>query len=301
MMLLPKALTIFFTVFTLSVLGQQDPLFASEGQRSFWFNPASIGTFNSYSINSIGRKQWVGADGSPASIELNGALKYLKIGGKDIPFSAGAIGLGYRYETVGFFRSHVVTVPLNMQFKLSNTYLSIGVSPGIQNLSFEGVWIPPTPEPDPIIPPYTSTSQTKFTTGAGIQWYGRNFSIGFASTHLLQESFDEINYDARRHYYLNGSYLHSFSDEFALQAIAVARTDAGITSVQGLISAVLGSKNKMSVGLGYRNGNALIGALTARFDRFYCGYFVEYFNSILYNGGFSHEFRVAFELFDKNL
>lgn len=300
-MLIPKTLTIILVVLSVSVFGQQDPLFASEGQRSFWFNPASISTFNSYSISSIGRKQWIGVDGSPASIELSGAFKYLKIGGKDIPFSAGGIGGRYRYESVGFFRSHVITVPLNMQFQLSNTYISIGVSPGMHHLSFDGVWVPPTPSPDPTIPPYASTSQAKFTTGAGIQWYGRYFSLGIASTHLFQESFDEINYNTRRHYYLNGSYFHSFSDEFALQAIAVARTDAGITSVQGLVSAILGSRNKMSVGLGYRNRDAFIGAVTARFDRFYCGYFVEYLNSVLSNATFSHEFRVAYELFDQNL
>ncbi|NOQ73667.1 MAG: type IX secretion system membrane protein PorP/SprF [Crocinitomix sp.] len=300
-MLIPKTLTIILLVFSASVYGQQDPLFASEGQRSFWFNPASIGTFNTFSINSIARTQWNGVAGGPASIELNGAFKGLKIGSKETPFSTGAVGLSYRFETIGNSRSNQLTVPLNLQFKLSDSYLSIGISPGLHNLEFPGGWVPPStdPEVDPAIPP--RVNQTQFTAGAGVQWYGRRFSLGLSSTHLTTEKFDALNYQAARHYYVNGSYVHPFNEKFALSAIAVGRADGATASAQGLLSAIFGEKNKVSVGLGYRNGNSVIGAVTARYNKFYVGYFVEYFDSILSNGTFSHEIRIAFELFDESL
>jgi hypothetical protein len=95
-------------------------------------------------------------------------------------------------------------------------------------------------------------------------------------------------------------YTKPIKEKFALKGLAVIRTDSHTTSFQGLISGVFGSANEFTVGLGYRNGRTVIGALTKRFNRLYFGYFIEYSDLILSDGAFSHEVRIAFELFDEN-
>lgn len=296
MMLFPKILTAILVLLSTSLFAQQDPVYASEGQRSFWFNPASIGTYNLYSINSVGRMNWIGVAAVQKGFQLNGSLKCLRIGSADNPFSTGAVGVNYNYETNGFLKSHQVTVPINMQFKLKKTYISVGLSPGVQNIDIEGSWFLTTN------PSISSVSQAKFTTGAGVQWFGRNFSIGVASTHLFNERFERINYQVSRHYYLNGSYKQPLGDKFALGAVFVARTVESFSSAQAMVSGIFGSKNELTVGLGYRSRSVLLASVTKRFNKFYIGYFGEIYNSTLSNGGlFTHELRIAFELFDRGL
>ena len=284
-MRLPQILPLLLSIVSFAAVAQQDPVYASEGQRSFWFNPASIGTYNAYSANSVFRKQWVGVDASPLNLEFNGAIKFLTIGNTNSPHATGATGLLYRYKTVGNTNSHQVVVPLNFQYRMSNSILSIGVSPGFINREKLDIWIPPTPVPDPEIVP-TSAHQSRFTTGAGVQWYGQNFAIGIASTHLFQERFEKVNYQSIRVYYLNGMYTHSFNEKFAINGLAVVRTDSYTTAFQGLINGEFGSANKFTAGLGYRNSRTIIGALTKRYNRLYFGYFIEYSDLILSDGAF---------------
>ena len=280
---------------------QQDWSYASEGQRNFWFNPASIGTYNSYSINTVGKMDWVKVNSAPRGLQLNGALKCLRIGDTENPFSYGAVGVNYKFETISVLTSHHVSVPINTQFKLKGSYLSIGVSPGINSIEFEGGWVPPTTDPDPVIDEILSSSQTKFTTGAGVQWFGKNFSIGLASTHLFNERFEKIGYQSLRVFYLNGSYRKPLSDKFALGAVFTGRTAQSFSSAQGIISAIFGAKNELSFGLGYRSRNSFIASVAKRYNNFYLGYFATYNNSQLSGGSFGHEVRIAFELFDSKL
>ncbi|MDG1913322.1 MAG: PorP/SprF family type IX secretion system membrane protein [Crocinitomix sp.] len=302
MMSIPKVLTVIFALLSTSLFAQQDPIYISEGQRSFWFNPASIGTYNSYSINTVGQLRFVNYEGAPKGLQLNGALKCMKIGDSENPFSTGAVGINYRYDRYGMMEMHHVSVPINIQFKIKNTYLSVGVSPGLQSIGFDALWIPPTSVADPAILPVMDASQTKFDAGAGVQWYGRNFSLGFASTHLFEQRYDELGFEAARHIYLSGSYSYPFNDKFALKATGVGRSVNGFYSTQAMLSGIFGSKNELTFGIGWRDRNTLMGAITKRFNKFYLGYFLDYGSSQLTNGGwFSHEVRIAFELFDSNL
>ncbi|MFT5822828.1 MAG: type IX secretion system PorP/SprF family membrane protein [Crocinitomix sp.] len=300
-MLFPKTLALTVSLFTLSTFAQQDVIYQSEGQRSYWFNPASIGTYNLYSANSVAKTQWTSFDQAPLGLQVNGAIRCLAFGKKSgVPFATGTTGLSYRFEKIGTMRSHFVSVPINIQFKLNKTYLSVGISPGFHSLSFAGVWFPPTVEFDPAIPPI-GISETKFNAGAGIQLYNYKFSLGLSSTHLFSERFEKLNYQARRHYYLHGSYKQRLTRSFSLEGISALRTDGTASSFTGMLYGVFSKKNEFSVGLGYRNGSSFLGALTARFDKIYVGYFLEYYQSSFVSNTFSHEIRIAFELYDGRL
>ena len=305
-MLFPKTLALLLSILTFSAFAQQDFIFQSEGQRSFWFNPASIGTYNLYSANSVAKTQWTNIDQAPFGLQINGALKCLAFANGEAPFSTGAVGLAYRFERFGVERSHFISVPINMQFKLNNSYLSIGISPGLHSLNYKGIWLPPTGVFDPNIPPVGLT-KTRFTGGAGMQWFNHKFSLGLASTHLIPERFGELNYESRRQYYLQGSYKQRLTRSFSLEGMSILRADGFLASLTGMLYGVFNRKkefsvgNEFSIGLGYRNGHSFLGALTARFNRIYVGYFLENFRSHFTSIAFSHEIRIAFELFDESL
>lgn len=297
-----RLLTLFlFLFFTGHSMAQQDPLFASEGQRSFWFNPASIGTLNAYSVNTVGRRQWVGLDGAPTSLQVNAAYKGLRFKSNGATFAKSALGVNYLFDQIGYMRAHTVTVPFNFQIKLANTFLSIGVSPGLQNrVIYGGVWIPPSPGPDPVISPIGVTD-TEFLMGAGIHWYNHRFSLGFAANHLFEERFEKIAYNTVRTYYANASYSYPVLRGLTLRGVATWRYAGGFQSITGMVYGIMGATNELSVGLGYRGRDSVIGAVTKRFGKFYGGYFIEYLTSPLAPGYFTHEIRMAFELFDSSI
>ena len=280
-------------------MAQQDPLFSSDGQRSFLFNPASTGTLNKYSVNTIGRRHLYGINNASNSFQLNGAFKFLSFPDKWKGLGEGALGVNYLYDQKGFQKSNTVVVHSNFQFKLGRTFLSVGVSPGVHIISFDGEWIPPTSIPDPSLPNNTY-QEAAFTMGAGIHWYGRKFSLGFASSHLFEEVFEDLSFESRRHYYFNGSYKFPISRVFGLRAVSTLRTTGSTTSFEGMLYSVL-TKNEISLGLGYRNGDALLAGFSFRFSSFYVGYFIDYNQSQLTNSTFSHEVRLAFEIKDLNL
>jgi len=136
---------------------------------------------------------------------------------------------------------------------------------------------------------------------AGIHWFNHLFSLGIASNHLCNEEFEQVGFTSARCYHPNGSYSYPISQKLTLRSQATWFYAKGFNSATGMLYAVTGSVNEFSIGFGYRSASAIIASITKRFGRFYGGYFIEYFTNPFVPGQFAHEFRVAFELFDKGI
>ena len=285
---------------------QLDPEFASEGQNSVWFNPASIGTISKFEVNAIGRTSLLHVNNGPNTFNINSALKIIHLKKGDKSIATGAVGLNYRYDEIGFMENNSIEILSNLQFDLGNTYLSFGISPGINKLYFNGtIWVTPSDDPttDPLIP-LTNADQIKFTMGTGINWYNRKFSLGISSSHLFAETYDKIGIQKERHYYINGSYNLELRRKFALRGVATVRTADSFRSFTGMLYGVFGglyADKQLAVGIGTRATREIIGGVNARFEKFSLGYFAEYSTSKLTNGNFTHELRIAFQLFDSNI
>ena len=54
---------------------QQDFLTTSEGVRNFWYNPATIATFNRYSVNASSRLSPIDGIENPYVVQIGAATK----------------------------------------------------------------------------------------------------------------------------------------------------------------------------------------------------------------------------------
>lgn len=289
-----KLFTLILFVFTSFLsFGQQDPLFTGEGLRSFWFNPGSYGTHNQYSAYVRGRVQWVGEETAPQSLQFVGEFKGISLG-----FAGAAIGGGLHvlHDRIGHSENTWLQVPLNVQIPIKRSYLSFGISPGLHNVRFTEGFVPPSPLPDPTLP--IVESQSKYSMGAGITWYNYLFSFGVGATHLTAENFDELNYQAARHYYGHASYRFYTTRTFSIRPVAVFRTDGAVSSIAGMF---YGDSRYFSVGLGYRSGSSFLMGVSGRFKNLSLSYFAEYTQNPLSPNFWTHEVRLAFEIFDQNL
>lgn len=287
-----------FLICSLYSNAQQDPLLASEGQRAFWFNPASTGTLNQYSVNSVARRQWAGVEGSPAIAQLNGALKCIEFGNNPTnPSGIGSVGLNYMYDQIGQVNTNSLDLHLNLQFRIKKTFLSIGLAPGIRRMHVDwDHFVFPTPDPDPVIKNINET-EFAFSLGGGIYWFNERFSLGVSATHLTAERFTDINYQAARHYYVSGSYKQPLTKGISLRAVVVYRTDLVTNLIGGMLYCDL-MNEKLSFGLGTRYQSGSTVSISTRLGKFYAGYFMEYQTVFSGNAYFSHEIRLAYELFD---
>lgn len=287
-----------FLICTLNANAQLDPLLTSEGQRAFWFNPASVATLNQYSVNSVGRVQWAGIDGEPLTTQLNGAFKCIEFGNNPVhPAGIGSVGLNYMYDQIGHINTHSLDLHLNVQFRIKKNFLSIGLAPGISRMHVDlNHFVFPTPEPDPVIQNINRTEYA-FRLAGGIYWFNERFSFGLSATHLTEERFSDLNFQALRHYYASGSYKQPLTEKMSVRAVAVYRTDLAFNAFGGMLYWDL-MNEKLSVGLGARNQSATMAAISTRLGKFYAGYFIERVTVFSTKAYYSHEIRLAYELFD---
>ncbi len=280
-----RSLRFFLTVLVLIAssfcFGQQDPLTTSEGVRSFWYNPATTATLNRYSANLTGRMYFFTPE-NPGLFQINATYKIMRLVNAPINFG---VGLAFRDDRIGAQKEKNFALHLNLQYKVKGTLLVVGFAPGIKHIRF--------------IFPTLPVDQTKFDLGIGINWFNEKFSIGFASSRVTQAYYEKLGYQSKRHYYINGRYDFRLKDGVKLRTTATYRTDTYISSAQALAYVVL-PKNEISLGFGYRLGDAFLAGASIRFNKCYVGYFFDYVPNS-FTTKFSHEFRLGFEVFDYKL
>lgn len=282
-MIISKRLIFIFLLLTNLnfCFAQQDPLTTSEGVRSFWYNPATTATINRYSVNLTGRMYFFTQD-NPGLFQINAAYKIMRLVNAPINFG---VGLAFSDDRIGAQKEKTFALHLNMQYKVKGTFLVVGFAPGIKQLRY--------------IFPTLPADQTKFDLGIGINWFNEKFSIGFASSRVTQAYYEKLGFQSTRHYYINGRYDFRLKDGVKLRTTATYRTDSVTSSAQGMAFVVL-PKNEISLGVGYRLGDAFLAGASIRFNKFYLGYFFDYVPNS-FTTSFSHEFRLAFEVFDYKL
>ncbi|MFT4603037.1 MAG: type IX secretion system PorP/SprF family membrane protein [Arenicella sp.] len=275
-----------------SLQAQQDPHFVSEGFSPFWTNPASFGSWNKFSVNTVGGLEYVGF-GDPRQKLMVNAEFALPIGEKFTPNSTFQIGTGINFIATSFggIKTKIFQVPLNYQFKIQNTTLSIGVSPGFRQLDFTYViWVPPTDNPDPLIPIWR---QSTFQLDAGVFWYGEQFYLGLSSTQITTPIYDELYFQSARHYYLQGGYRFKVGKHYIFPQLQLGFD--GATFGFWNLNYFQFKEDIFSVGIGVRAGWNVLFAATARYKQFKIAYNYDLISTPF--GGFSkgsHQVRLSF-------
>lgn len=277
---------------------QQDFLLTSEGVRSFWYNPATVATFNRYSVNTTARLSRFTSVDNPYVIYGGAATKLTNLMASH-PRNEFGLGINFSHDDLGFLKNSLISAALNYQLVLNKSRLVFGIAPGIRHIKFSFTPIPPSGIPDPTIDKLLSKRQTEFDLGVGINWYGERFSIGLSSTHITNPYYDSNFFSTVAHYYVNAMYSFRLPHGLRLKTVGTLRTDQSTLSMQGMAFIEL-PKNNISIGAGYRNQDAILAAFSIRFSKFYIGYFFDYVPHPIFHQT-THEFRIAFEVFDFRL
>jgi type IX secretion system PorP/SprF family membrane protein len=212
-------------LFCMNLAAQQDKLLTHFIYDKMSLNPGKTGIdmYNSICATSIYRNQWDKINGAPNSAILNVEANLSK-------FFPGGVGLAFYHDAIGFARQN--NLLLNYSYPISignNGTLGIGVGIGIINYGLDPTWVPPTTLNDPTLP--LGFAATNLDANFGVYYSGKDFNVGFSSTHLseslLKQSVNGFsqNYQTARHYYLMGgkTFKKTLGGDIDVQALM--RTD----------------------------------------------------------------------------
>jgi type IX secretion system PorP/SprF family membrane protein len=242
---------------------QQDPQFTQFMFSKLFTNPAYAGTSSAICANLIGRNQWTGFPGAPATgVLCIDALATQRIG----------VGLSVAYDKLGFDQT--------IGAKLAGSYiipvmsglgkLSFGLELGIQNKTISGNWIAPDGSTtasgnitDGAIP--AAFSSTNYDLGLGVYFTHANGTyFGLSSTHLpdageslTSKGKTTYKFDVARHYYVSAgtSFNNLGGSNFDLRPNLLVKSDAKVTTFDVNLN-VLWNK-KFWIGCSYRMQDAI--------------------------------------------
>jgi type IX secretion system PorP/SprF family membrane protein len=218
--LLQSTAIVAFSLITLSVAAQQDPLYGLYMLNPVVINPALAGVNNNLTIFTGYRNQWAGFDGSPSTLHAGGHLSFLQD-----RMASGLMVIGDR-----------IGENMNTQFTASCAYklpigdhqtFSFGMQAGFIQYRSDASQL--TLE-DPTDHTFTTLNDMKPTVGAGFALKTDKYVIGLSVPRLVNGSLDVGGQKIevyKRHYYLMGSYL------FFLSARTVLRPSILLKAVSG--------------------------------------------------------------------
>ena len=242
------------------------------------YNPAFALTQGA-SVNTAGRKQWVGIDGAPTSYLLNGSLPINSING-----SAGLIAMNDSYtvehqtETNLFFAKGI-----KLNGKLS---LGVSINAGIRNY----------------VANYSSLSstdaefkndirQTSPNLGFGVLLYSDQYYLGVSVPELTVRTLgvasqqDQTNFT--NHYYFTAGFTHVLGDDVKMKYATLVSYAKGLPVLADLSSMIV-MKNQFGVGVNVRSNKELAGMFNINVDIFRLGYSYQFGTTASNIGGFSN-------------
>jgi len=224
-MLKKNYLAIIVLLVCSGVYAQQDKLLTHFVYDKMSINPGKTGVdmYNSICATSIYRNQWDKVNGAPNSAVLNVEANLAK-------YFPGGVGLAFYHDAIGFARQNNLLLNYSYPISIGNAgTLGVGIGLGIINYGMNPEWVPPTQNPDNSLP--AGFAATNLDANFGVYFSGKDFNVGFSSTHLseslLKQSVNGFsqNYQTARHYYLMGG--KTFKKTFGgdIDAQILMRTD----------------------------------------------------------------------------
>ena len=283
------------SVFLLGILSYKSQQIALHSQylyNNFAINPAVAGT-KSYAPLSISfRRQWMGIDEAPVTQNL---MYHTYIGDN--------MGLGGHIfnDASGPTRRSGISTTYAYNIKTSKrTKLSFGVSGSLTQFSIDRDRLITEIPGDVAV--MNSNSQLITDCNIGIYWSGERHFIGLSSfnlfenkTNLLALTTPVVN-QLNRIFYINGGYNFKIGALLELQPSTVMRIMAdNILQIDGNLKLTI--KNAYSIGLSYRNNDALSFMGGINFGTTTIGYAYDLGISKIktYNEG-THEVFLSFKL-----
>jgi type IX secretion system PorP/SprF family membrane protein len=249
-------LYILALLFPLQLFGQLFPISDHYVYNSMSINPAFAGCDDALSATVLYRKQWVGFEDAPKNQMLSVHTPVLK----------DRVGLGLLMEknSIGIFNETNLMGNYAYRMPLRNGKLAMGLGFG---LSFRSdAWN--ELEASDLSDEQLSSNQTSAAMPAfslGIYYYSKKYFFGFSLPMFLSYEFDEKknNYQINNsfsgyNYFFTGGYeLNLSQDVKILPSVLIKYHPKNVLQID--YNTQVSLRDKMWLGLGYRNKNILVG------------------------------------------
>lgn len=286
------ALILALIICTVSLAGQQLPVYSQYLYNKFLINPAVAGSDGYTSFNMTAREQWVGYSGAPRTFSISGQTRVLKReysvkntsrGNVYRPKSDGKIGFGgYIFsdkngliQRTGFQASYSYHMWIE-----NNTQLSFGLAvtgyhfkinereirfedpdePWLNNELRRGVFVP--------------------DADFGIYILNPRYNLGFSTLQLFGaaakiggEAYQ--NYSMDRHYYFFGSYSLMAGKRTELQPSVLFMMSEQLKPMAD-IGVTYNYDQKIWAGISYRTSKAIIVNFGFSYSNLFMGYAIDF-------------------------
>lgn len=269
------------------VYAQQMPQYSNYMYNKFLINPAVAGSEEDVFVSVNVRKQWAGFRDAPFTQTLS-AHSYV---GRYV-----GMGLQVYNDVASATRRSGIAFATDRQFKVNasnNTWLSLGMSAILYQYNFNFDKLNFDRPNDKVL----EGSNNKITPDAafGSYLYNQDYYVGLSIANIIQTRVDLIdpsyaNFNQlKRIYFLNAGYKFTLNDNFEIEPSMLLKYTKAAPPQLDLNSMFTFAQNYW-VGFSYRSGDALVGMLGFKFERFKLGYSYDFGISRFskYNNG-SHE------------
>lgn len=280
-MVMNKGLTVLFLLLSCCLQAQQRPHYTQYVLNNYILNPALSGIENYGDLKIAGRDQWVGLQGAPRTAYLS---FHAPLGKKDYKTSATSFqvpgqnprGNSYwenytaseAHHGAGFTLINDKTGLYN-RFSLAGTYayhiglspttnISLGVSAGLTNYSFDAAKARTAMPGDPALTGAGTLRSFRPDLGAGIWIYSGQYFIGLSGQQLIPQKIafvDEEQYSIRTvpHLFASMGYRFLVSEEVnALPSLMVKYVSGSPTTPQVDVNLKLQYQDLFWIGGSYR-------------------------------------------------
>jgi len=251
----------------LTMVAQQDPLYAQYMNNPLAINPAYAGTHKMLYSTLQYRTQWAGLSGNPVTINFSSHM----------PVVAEKMGLGLQViqDQIGENKNTEFNASYSYRIDIKESQLSFGLQAGFINFTNNPDELNILDPDDPSFYPY---SEIKFNTGAGLLLTNNDrYIIGLSVPRLLPATISMGGQDVTvysQNYYVFGSYLFLLSDKLRFKPSALIKaTKASAPSVD--VNANFTLLDNYSAGVFTRNFKTYGLLLSMRFSTYQLGYALE--------------------------
>lgn len=297
------SLSILFSYLTLCA--QSEPMLSQWWAVPSFYNPATVGGSEWFSIRGVGRLDWVGIENAPKSI----------VGVAETPlfneYKNVGVGVKLMQESLGLFSETGASAQLSWKRKVGRGKLSIGGEVGIRTSKFRGSDVVlPTEQGEAIdgaIPNYDVAGDA-VDLGIGISYMHPQFSTGISILHLnrpvisLQKGENEENsvsnyettYPQMLYFQAEGNIRLPNSLIILYPAMQVVSDFSSLHSSVSLRGSLYPN---FQIGLGYRIGESVGAMAQCELGDFLIGYNFDYSLSRLGRASMGcHEIVVGYRM-----
>jgi len=269
---------LFFLVLQLSVRGQQTPQYSHYVFNQFQLNPAVAGSKPCLDLRFGFRNQWAGFGEGPKTQfgSIHSAV------GRKSEKATNWHGLGVKFETdqAARFRQSMVAIAYAYHFQMSREmYASVGLFVGFNQyrLDLTNALVAPN---DPVLDEFQQNNLLVPDITPGFWMHNEDFFLGVSVKHIMGNTLlestgdDDVPAEAklRPHFNLTSGKAYEMSKTVNfIPSLRVSYVSAAPLAFD--VNAFVDFDNTLALGLGYRNGDALIGMFKLNFAKhFSLGY-----------------------------